>query len=316
MNQGIVLDIQRMSTEDGPGLRTTVFLKGCSLKCTWCHNPESISLTPQIVWNGVNCIGCGICIETCENKALVARDGKIIIDRKHCQSCGNCADECPGLAMECLGKTWDCDELVAELAKDRAYFLTSKGGVTISGGEATLQSQFVLQVLKGLKQKNIHTALDTCGHCSKDVLSKLLSHTDLILYDIKAIDPVCHMQFTSSSNDKILTNLIHLSNLIHKKKDDHELWVRTPVIPMATATKENIKGIGNFIAENLNDSVTKWELCTFNNLCRDKYLRLGLTWDFNDHELITQNEIDDLYGTAKNSGVDPKIVVWSGSTKS
>lgn len=315
MHQGIVLDIQRMSTEDGPGLRTTVFFKGCPLKCTWCHNPESISLIPQIVWNGVNCIGCGTCIETCVNMALSARDGEIIIDRSLCRSCGHCADECPGLALECLGKTWDCDTLVAELSKDSAYFCASKGGVTISGGEPTLQSQFVLQLLTGLQQKNIHTALDTCGYCSKDVLCKLWPHADLILYDLKAIDPVRHMQLTSCSNDKILSNLIHLSSLISEKKDIHELWVRTPVIPGATAEKENINAIGNFIAANLKGSVSKWELCTFNNLCRDKYLRLGLPWDFNDHDLITRDAINDLYLTAKNSGVDPKIVMWSGSTK-
>ena len=315
MNQGIVLNIQRMSTEDGPGLRTTVFLKGCPLKCTWCHNPESIKLNPQIVWNGVNCIRCNTCIETCENKALVAHAGKIIINRELCQSCGACADECPSLAMECLGKIWDCDALVAELSKDHAYFSKSQGGVTISGGEATLQSEFTLELLKGLKQKNIHTALDTCGHCSQDVLNKLLPHTDLILYDLKAIDPVLHKQFTSRSNDKILKNLIHLSKLISKKKDEHELWVRTPVIPEATATNENIKEIGNFIASNLNDGVSKWELCSFNNLCKDKYLRLGITWTFNDHDLISKNAMEYLFETAGNSGVDPKIIAWSGSTK-
>ncbi len=313
--QGIVLEIQRMSTEDGPGLRSTVFLKGCSLNCTWCHNPESIALSPQIVWNGVNCIGCGICIETCKNNALAARDGEVLIDRTCCQSCGECADECPSLAMECLGKTWNSDALVAELARDRAYFSKSNGGVTISGGEATLQSQFVLSVLKGLKQMGIHTALDTCGQCAWDVLSKLLPYTDLILYDLKAIDSSNHKEFTSSSNDKILANLIHLSTWT-PHNEGVRLWVRTPIIPGATATNENMHGIGNFITENLKNTVSKWELCSFNNLCQDKYLRLGLKWPFRDQALISEKLMTALFETAKRSGVDPQIVVWSGSIKS
>jgi pyruvate formate lyase activating enzyme len=313
-HQGIVLDIQRMSTEDGPGLRTTVFLKGCSLKCTWCHNPESIASFPQIVWNGVNCIGCNICIETCKNNALVALDGEVVIDRTRCQSCGNCANECPGLAMECLGETWNSDALVAELAKDGAYFLKSSGGVTISGGEATLQSQFVLEVLKELKQMGIHTALDTCGHCTWNALNRLLPYTDLVLYDLKAIDPALHKDFTSCLNDIILANLIHLSTLV--SNTNTRLWVRTPVIPGTTATDENIHSIGKFITKNLKNTVSKWELCSFNNLCQDKYLRLGLKWHFEDHELINEDLMTALFETAKKSGVDPQIVVWSGSIKS
>lgn len=313
-HKGLVLDIQRMSTEDGPGLRTTVFLKGCPLKCTWCHNPESIASFPQIVWNRVNCIGCNICIETCKNHALDVRDGQVFIDRTRCQSCGTCADECPGLAMECLGETWNHDALVAELAKDGAYFLKSSGGVTISGGEACLQSRFVLAVLKALKQMGIHTALDTCGHCTWSALNRLLPYTDLVLYDLKAIDPGRHKDFTSCSNHKILANLIQLSTFISNTRT--QLWVRTPVIPGTTATDENIRSIGKFIGRHLNDTVSKWELCSFNNLCQDKYLRLGLKWHFKDQKLINENTMTALFETAKNSGVDPKIVVWSGSIQS
>ncbi len=216
--------------------------------------------------------------------------------------------------MECLGETWNSDALVAELAKDGAYFVKSSGGVTISGGEATLQSRFVLAILKALKKMKIHTALDTCGHCTWKALDRLLPYTDLVLYDLKAIDPDLHKDFTSCSNDKILENLIHLSTLISNTKT--QLWVRTPVIPGTTATDENIHSIGKFIGRHLNNAVSKWELCSFNNLCQDKYLRLGLNWHFKDQELISENAITALFETAKNSGVDPQIVVWSGSTQS
>jgi pyruvate formate lyase activating enzyme len=313
--EALVLEIQRMSTEDGPGIRTTVFFKGCGLKCVWCHNPESISPHPQVHWISSRCIGCKTCLEVCPNGALsFAQDG-ILIDRGVCKGCGSCAGECPSNALELLGKKWALDSLIAEAVKDRAYFEKSGGGVTVSGGEPVVQARFVAAFFMGLRKAGIHTALDTCGLCGRDVLDSLLPHTNMVLYDMKEIDSDRHRRFTGSPNEAIFENLIHVSEYMRTYGQPEQLWVRTPVIPGATAREDNIRGIGEFIASHLGDSVSRWDLCSFNNLCRDKYVRLGLEWSFKNAELLTKEFMEELAEVARGSGVDPDIVRWSGSTK-
>ena len=306
-----------MSTEDGPGLRTTVFLKGCTLNCTWCHNPESIEARSEIQWISTNCIGCMTCIEVCKEKALSLNECQIEIDRNLCTGCGRCSEECPSLAIELIGTAWTAEDLVNELIKDRAFFEKSDGGgITISGGELTMQADFCCDVLKKLQDLNVKTAIDTCGQCSKAALEKLLPYADLVLFDLKEMDAERHREYTGKSNEKILENLKFVSEWIGQDKAAKKLWVRTPVIPGATMREENIKAMGAFIAENLDSTVTRWELCTFNNLCRDKYERLGLKWKHEHDELIQIVEIEQLAEIAGKSGVNPGIVHWSGSTHS
>jgi len=314
-NQATILEIVRMSTEDGPGIRTTVFFKGCTLNCSWCHNPESISIKPQVCWVGSRCIGCKTCIEVCKENALTLTESGMRIDRNRCTGCGDCATECPGTAMELMGKIWKLDDLVDEVNKDRAYFETSGGGITISGGEPTMQAGFAGAFLKSLRQKGLHTALDTCGQCSRDALDQTLAYAAMVLFDMKLIDPKAHKKFTGHDNKQILDNLIYMADYIRSHVYPNALWIRTPMIPYATAVLENIGGIGQFIAKNLSDVVDRWELCAFNNLCRDKYLRLDQKWAFHDAELLTKEEMDVLTEKAKSSGVDPKIVFPTGSTR-
>lgn len=310
--QGMILEISRMSTEDGPGLRTTVFFKGCSLHCLWCHNPESINSKPQIQWMGTNCIGCGICVETCPESALKKMDQGIIINRGLCNGCGLCTEACPTTAMELLGKQWNVQDLVLELVKDRAYFEPSGGGITLSGGEAALQCDFCFALLKELKARGIQTALDTCGQVSQAALESLLPYVDILLYDIKAIDSARHKQFTGTGNEKILANAVFVANYKKTHLTPKTFWIRTPVIPGATDTAENIRGIGDFISTNLLGTVARWDLCAFNNLCRDKYRRLGMDWSFADEGLMKKNVMEDLVGVARGR-VTPSIVCWSGS---
>lgn len=313
--KGTILEIQRMSTEDGPGIRTTVFLKGCTLKCTWCHNPESISPKPQIQWVEINCIGCKLCISECENNALADGSDKIIINRNLCTGCGACTMACPTTSMELFGKKWTVDDLVHELAKDKAFFETSKGGVTISGGEVTMQADFTLDLLKKLRKIGIKTAIDTCGQCKVETLEKLLPYVDILLFDLKEINSEKHKFFTGHSNKLILENLIFVSKYMETNSYPTIFWVRTPVIPDATATLENISGIGKFMSANLKRKPDRWELCTFNNLCKDKYIRLGLNWKHNDTKLLTKEEMENFIKTAKTTGLNPSTIFWSGSTQ-
>jgi len=312
---GLILEIQRMSTEDGPGLRTSVFFKGCSLACSWCHNPESISVHPQVQWIGSRCIGCRTCVETCPDKAVCMSPQGIEIDRQRCHGCGDCAAECPAAAMEFLGQRWLLSDLVHEVIKDRVYFEKSGGGITVSGGEPSLQPEFVAAFMKALRALGIHTALDTCGLCPTKSLDRLLPHTTLVLFDIKLIDPRRHRSFTGSDNRIILENLMHVSHYIDSHLYPQGIWIRTPLVPGASDTVDNIKGIGEWLGRNLPDQITRWELCSFNNLCKDKYTRLGMIWPFQDAELLSTEQIGKLLRIAKNSGVDSDIVQWSGTTK-
>ena len=310
-----LLEIQRMSTEDGPGIRTTVFLKGCSLHCSWCHNPESISPKPQLQWLQTNCMGCRLCIAACPNKTLSYVNNQIIIDRKLCQACGMCVEECPTGALEIMGQEISVDEVVQEVLKDKAYFEKSGGGITVSGGEPTLQADFVAEFLKKMKENGIHTALDTCGMAPASAYAKVLPYTDLLLYDLKEIDSKKHRKFTGSPNEKILDNLLTISEWMKIHKTPNELWIRTPIIPDTTATVENIAGIGKFIAEN-DLKPDRWELCAFNNLCNDKYLRLGTQWIFKSYDLLETEKLDHLTEVAKkSSGINNKRVLWTGSAK-
>lgn len=311
---GMVVSIQRMSTEDGPGLRTTVFLKGCSLACRWCHNPETLSPRPQLVWHDWKCIGSGACAEICPEHAISRSEGKVCIATDRCNVCGDCARECPSTALEVFGVRWALEALLAEVLKDRAYFTTSGGGVTVSGGEPGLQPTFTAAFLARCRAESIHTALDTCGFCASSALATLADKADLVLYDLKEIDAERHRQFTGQSNERILANLCALAEQMRDGDGPQALWVRTPLVPGATAREENVRGIGAFLRTHLSDVVSRWELCAFNNLARDKYRRLGMKWEFERTKLLTEAERRWFESVARESGFDPSRVVVTGPT--
>jgi len=300
-----------MSTEDGPGIRTTVFFKQCPLRCTWCHNPESILKKQQLEWFEHKCIGCNTCTKMCELGALKFEEDGLQIDRELCTSCGKCSDECPSTALHMFGKIWNLDDLYHEVQKDKVYYEQSKGGITVSGGEPTIQSEFVLNFLKECKDNGISTALDTCGYASRNIYEKMLAYVDLVLLDIKEIDSKKHKAFTGVPNDLILENAIWISEFIKEK--NKQLWIRTPLIPNFTATRENMEGIGRFIVEKLHNYPERWDLLAFNNLCVSKYERLDMVWSLKDTPLMTNIEVETLYDIALKTGV--KEVRWSGLTK-
>ncbi|MEE1032177.1 MAG: glycyl-radical enzyme activating protein [Ruminococcus sp.] len=292
----LILNYQRMSTEDGPGLRTTLFVKGCPLKCRWCHNPESISPRKQIEWLQVRCMGCGTCIKTCPQGALSATPQGILVDRRKCVACGQCVENCPCGALECKGIEVTPEQALKELMKDAAYF-GPDGGVTLSGGEILFQAQEAAKLLKLLKEQGIGTAVDTCGLTARSNLDLVFPYADIFLYDIKLIDSDRHEAYTGVKNELILDNFNYLAEKV--KGTDKRIWVRTPIIPGATDTNENIRGIARFI----KGKYERWEMCAFNNLCRDKYDRLYQEWFYSKTELMTDERMDELVRIAEEEGL-------------
>ncbi len=293
-----------MSTEDGPGLRTTVFFKGCPLACAWCHNPESLSPKPHVEWLGVRCIGCRTCEKVCPQKGVRLDENGVHTSEK-CTACGACTAACPTQALEMKGEDRTVDELYRTLMKARAYW-GADGGVTLSGGEVTLQWQEAVPLLAKLKEAGVNTAADTCGFTQWETLERFLPVTDIFLYDLKLYDDALHRRFTGQGNARILENFERLAAACATA--GKHIWVRTPVIPGATDTDENIRGLAGIVG----DRVEKWELCAFNNLCRDKYERLGIAWEFRDAKLMTKARMEALAALAVKSGAPH--AVWSGMT--
>jgi len=311
LSEALIFQIQKFSTEDGPGIRTTVFFKHCPLNCIWCHNPESILKIPQLEWFKHKCIGCKKCIETCQQKALSFDKNGLNIDRKKCNGCGECVEECPSTALNMLGKWWNLEDLYYEIEKDKIYYTKSNGGITVSGGEPTQQPDFVTNFLKKCKENGISTAIDTCGYSSKKIYEKILPYVDLVLLDIKHINSDKHNEYTGVPNEVILENAIWISNNL--KENNKKMWIRTPIIPHYTATDENIKGIGEFIVNKLDNFSERWDLLSFNNLCSSKYERLDMDWSLKDEPLMKQEDMEHFLRIAENTGV--KNPHWSGLTK-
>jgi len=238
---GTVFDVKRFAIHDGPGIRTTAFLKGCPLSCTWCHNPESQRSEPELLFRGSRCIGCGTCVATCPEDAIRVERGKAITDRERCAACGACVPACLVDAREVVGWPWTAEELVGELRRDALFFEESGGGVTLSGGEPLLQPTFCAAVLERCRARGIHTAVDTCGHAGEDALERVVAHADLFLYDVKLMDGERHRQATGETNAQVLANLEWLD------RRGKRIWIRVPLIPGINDDEENLLALAAFV---------------------------------------------------------------------
>jgi pyruvate formate lyase activating enzyme len=278
---GKVYDIQGFSVQDGPGIRTTVFLKGCPLRCPWCHSPESQEFHAQLCWVSMKCVGieeCGKCLDACAKGAVSpgqfsqhAATRKSIqhihIDRTICDDCGDCAEVCYRNALYMCGTDYTVEDLLHRVLKDRPFYEQSGGGVTISGGEPLSQPEFVLQLLKRLKECGIHTALDTTGHTKYDVIEKVLPYTDLFLYDLKHMDSGRHKTMTGVPNERILENAHKIAQA------GGRMQIRVPVIPDFNDSPDSIRETGIF-SKSLGDAVTVIQLLPYHNLGVMKYHRI------------------------------------------
>ncbi|MBO7406606.1 MAG: glycyl-radical enzyme activating protein, partial [Clostridia bacterium] len=299
------------TTHDGPGMRTTVFVKGCPLHCTWCQNPESIAAENDIWWSARDCIGCLSCVNVCPAGALRCESDGMHIDRAICEKCGACAETCPSSAMSWQGKEYDLESLVSEVLRLRHYYEEFGGGVTCSGGEPLLQSEFVAEFFKRMHEAHITTALDTCGCVSRERLDRVLPFTDYVLYDVKLFDSDEHKKYTGAANGLILDNLLHAADYIRNSARPAELWIRTPLIPGFTATPDNIRAIGTFLKNELGDVLTRWELCAFNGICVSKYEKLGIKWQFDGQGAMSETETAPLREAAL-SRIPPEKLLITG----
>jgi pyruvate formate lyase activating enzyme len=303
---GTTFNIQRFSTEDGPGIRTTVFLKGCPLRCAWCHNPEGISPRPELVWYDVRCIAARDCQRVCPEGALDLTPKGVVIDRQRCTVCGACADACPSAALEVIGQTWTADGLFAEILKDEVFFETSGGGVTFSGGEPMIQADFVQAICHLCHEAGLHVALDTCGCVPWARYEPVLPLVDLVLYDLKLYAADCHQESTGIDNNGILENACRIAGA------GVPMWIRTPVIPGYTADEANIAALGDFVAQEL-PTVERWDLLAYTNLGQPKYHRLDLPYALEGVPLMSQSEMEALHAIAVER---VPAAVWSGATRS
>ncbi|MBU8913175.1 MAG: glycyl-radical enzyme activating protein [Spirochaetales bacterium] len=264
---GMVFNIQRFSVHDGPGIRTTVFMKGCNLHCFWCHNPESISPVQEVQLFPDKCIGCGNCFEVCPVHAHRMEEDHRVLDRELCERCGKCVDECYAGALKMAGELRTVSDVMSVVERDRAFYETSEGGVTYSGGEPLLSVPFLAELLRSSKERSIHTAVDTALNVSWSSIEKIIPLADLFLVDFKHIDSRAHREAVGVDNSRILENLEKLA------RHHEHLWVRIPVIPGVNANPDVLARMAEFLTRL--ERLERLELLAFHGLADAKYESLG-----------------------------------------
>lgn len=294
--KGIVFNIQRFSTHDGPGVRTTVFLKGCPLRCFWCQNPESQSIKPTLMIQRSSCTDCGRCIGRCPVGASYRQtDGTVQVQRSLCTACGRCANGCLNDARSIAGQEMEAAEVMDAVRRDRAMYNNSGGGMTLSGGEVTAQPDFAIQLLKMAQAESIHTAIETCGYAKWSVLERILEHTDYVMYDIKSIFPERHKDGTGVDNTLILENAKKVAGL-------RPCLFRMPLIPGFNDAPEDVRALAQYVKDELGLTENHIELLPYNNLGEEKYLRMGkdgtapkMQRQSDEYLALVQNEIRKVF---------------------
>jgi pyruvate formate lyase activating enzyme len=305
---GSVFNIQRFSIHDGPGIRTTVFLKGCSLSCFWCHNPEGRRVHPELQFFPEKCIACGACVAACPHMAHEFIAGVHVFHRDRCETSGACIATCYSQALQLSSETMSVDQVMVEISRDEAFYRSSGGGITLSGGEPGLNRPFSYEILRQCKSRNFHTAIETCGECPWESLEGLLPVTDLVMMDIKQFRPEKHREATGKSNERIVENARRLS------LTNTPLVFRTPVVPTVNDSVEDIREIAAFLYEltklrktesnGQGAAALSYELLPFHRLAADKYRSLGIEYKAAALQPPTKEQMQRLAEVARGCGIE------------
>jgi pyruvate formate lyase activating enzyme len=296
----IVFNVQRFSVQDGPGVRTTVFIKGCPLRCLWCSNPESQNAVPEVAHRPSLCQKCGHCSDICDKGAIALGQKGISIDRDKCNNCGKCARECPNGAIKIYGEEMSVDEIYKVVIRDKQFYENSDGGITVSGGEALTQSTFVSELFKKCKDAAIHTCLDTTGFAQPERVYELLKYTDLVLYDLKLLDSDEHKRMTGVSNQLILQNLPLIV------KSGVKVIVRIPLIPGINDSIDNIIDTINFVKKI--DGINDINLLQYHRLGISKYSMLDKHYSLPDLVPQTKDYLEKLCSIVKSFNFDCDVI--------
>lgn len=305
----LIFDIKRFAINDGPGIRTTLFMKGCPLRCVWCHNPEGISPKPVKMFTEKKCIGCGSCVEACPNHLDVCHNQPEAVlplggqgTGASCLLCGACADACPTLALQIAGKEWEMDKLMEIVEKERKVMEDSGGGVTICGGEPLMHPDYLVALLEELKRRNIHRTVDTTLFASKETVMRVLPLADLFLVDLKVMDSEKHRHYTGVPNEQILENIKSISDA------GARFWIRIPLIEGVNADEKNLKDSAEFLA-SLPKAPETVNLLVYHDIGKGKHTRMGTI--YNPDELHMEPPTEEAQQAAleifKNKGLNIKI---------
>ena len=299
MPTGKIFDIKKYAVHDGPGIRTTVFFKGCPLACRWCHNPESISGATQRLYRQDRCIGCRQCADACPEKAIAASAAGLEWNPSGCVYCGTCAAICPAQAVELVGKTMTVDEVVAEITKDTVFYDESRGGITLSGGEPLMQPAFLMALLDACGKLEFHRTVDTSGYADARTLLEAAARTELFLYDLKHMDPEKHARLTGVSNDKILANLQLLS------RQAVEIVIRFPLVPGLNSDRKNIDQTGAFVASL--PGVRRIDILPYHCAAAAKYKNLALEFNPSDIQPASRDFLESVAARLETYHLTVKI---------
>jgi pyruvate formate lyase activating enzyme len=295
--KGIVFDIQRYSVHDGPGIRTLVFFKGCPLRCRWCQNPESLDPEREIAFFANKCIGCGECAKACPKDAIVFEDSGRI-DRKLCDRCGQCTEICYAEALSIVGKEYDVQSLLDVVERDRPFYEQSGGGVTVSGGEPTLQLDFLLEFLRAAKAAGLHTVIETCGAFAWNKFKTLLPYLDVIYFDLKVIDANEHKRLTSASNTRILANARKIVEA------GRRVVFRVPLVPDMTATDKNISDLVEFLTDLKQEEV---HLLPYHKMGESKLQRVDSPLQALGLEALSDERLAEIRQRFEDAGIKVSI---------
>ena len=294
--EGIIFDITRGSFVDGYGIRTTIFLKGCPLRCLWCCNPESQNPAPQLKVVAEDCNSCGACERLCDAITSVS---PLNVEFSKCTLCGKCFDVCPTPTLSVWGSPWTIDKAFCELMKDKPYYDRSGGGVTIGGGEATLQGEFTYALMKRLQEAGVHVAIDTCGYTTSETGVRILEEADLLLFDLKGIDPEKHKAYTGVNNQRIIDNLRHRGEL------GKDVIIRLPLIPGYTDDDETLQKEAELIQEV--GCVHRVDLLPFHDFGKIKYAQTGKEYKLPELKRQSKERLQEIAEIIKRSGVPTQV---------